>query len=60
VDNKRLIDEKYKFRIATSTDLIDAQNSHLQSNVNYTIALIDYQTAKIKLEKSLGKILYKL
>jgi outer membrane protein TolC len=60
VDNKRLIDEKYKFRIATSTDLIDAQNSHLQSNVNYTIALIDYQTAKIKLEKSFGKILYKL
>ncbi|HEY5534215.1 MAG TPA: TolC family protein [Ignavibacteria bacterium] len=57
-ENLRMTEDKYKSQIATSTDIIDAQNALLQSSTNYTNALVDYQLSKIKLEKSLGRRIY--
>jgi outer membrane protein TolC len=53
-----MIEDKYMVQMATSTEIIDAQNSLLQTSTNYTNALVDYQISKIKLEKSLGRKIY--
>jgi outer membrane protein TolC len=57
-DNLKMIEDKYMVQMATSTEIIDAQNSLLQTSTNYTNALVDYQISKIKLEKSLGRKIY--
>lgn len=57
-ENLRITEEKYKVQMATSTDLIDAQNSMLLASTNYMNALIDFQVSKVKLEKSLGRKIY--
>jgi outer membrane protein len=58
-ENYRSTQDKYKEQMATSTDLIDAENSVLQARTNYSNALIDYQLGKVKLEKSAGRPIYK-
>jgi len=58
-ENYRSIQDKYNAQLATSTDLIDAENSLLLAKTNYMNAIIDYQLGKIKLEKSIGKPIYK-
>lgn len=57
-ENLRTFQEKYDVQLATSTDIIDAENSVLQAKTNYTNALIDYKLAKVRLEKSLGRKIY--
>ncbi len=57
-ENLRTFQEKYNVQLATSTDIIDAENSVLQAKTNYTNALIDYKMAKVKLEKSIGRKIY--
>ncbi len=57
-ENLRTFREKYEVQLATSTDIIDAENSLLQAKTNYTSALIDYKLARITLEKSLGRKIY--
>ncbi len=57
-ENLRTFQEKYNVQLATSTDIIDAENSLLQSKTNYTNALIDYKMAKVRLEKSIGRKIY--
>ena len=57
-ENLRTFQEKYDVQLATSTDIIDAENSLLQAKTNYTNALIDYKLAKVRLEKSLGRKIY--
>jgi outer membrane protein TolC len=57
-ENLRTFQEKYNVQLATSTDIIDAENSLLQAKTNYTNALIDYKLAKVRLEKSLGRKIY--
>ncbi len=57
-ENLRTFREKYDVQLATSTDIIDAENSLLQAKTNYTNALIDYKLAKVKLDKSLGRKIY--
>ncbi len=57
-ENLRTFREKYDVQLATSTDIIDAENSLLQTKTNYTNAMIDYKLAKVRLDKSLGRKIY--
>jgi outer membrane protein len=57
-ENLRTFKEKYDVQLATSTDIIDAENLLLQAKTNYTNALIDYKLAKVKLDKSAGRKIY--
>lgn len=58
LENYRITTEKYNVQLATSTDLIDAETSKLQAETNLKTAEVDYQIAKVRLEKSLGRVIY--
>ena len=57
-ENYRITTEKYEVQLTTSTDLIDAEISVLQSATNLTTSLIEYKLAKVRLEKSVGRRIY--
>lgn len=57
-ENYRITSEKYNEQLATSTDLIDAEVSELQAATNLTTSLIEYNLAKVKLEKAVGRRIY--
>jgi outer membrane protein TolC len=57
-ENYRMINEKYNTQVATSTDLIDSEVSLLQAKTNYNNALVDYEMAKVRLDKSIGRKIY--
>lgn len=58
LENYRVTSEKYNTQLATSTDLIDAETLKLQAETNLKTAEVDFQIAKVKLEKSLGRLIY--
>jgi len=58
LENYRITSEKYNMQLATSTDLIDAETSKLQAETNLKTTEVDYKIAKVRLEKSLGRIIY--
>jgi outer membrane protein TolC len=57
-ENYRIINEKYNVQLATSTDLLDAETSLLQAKIDLTTSMVDYQIAKVRLEKSAGRKIY--
>lgn len=57
-ENYRITSEKYDQQLATSTDLIDAEVSELQAATNLTSSLIEYNLAKVRLEKAVGRKIY--
>jgi len=57
-ENYRITSDKYNLQLASSTDLIDAETLKLQAETNLKTAEVDYQIAKVRLEKSLGRIIY--
>ncbi|HSM62455.1 MAG TPA: TolC family protein [Gillisia sp.] len=57
-ENYRITSEKYNEQLATSTDLIDAEVAELQAATNLTSSLIEYNLAKVRLEKSVGRKIY--
>lgn len=57
-ENYRTMKEKYNTQLATSTDLIDAEAAVLLAETNYNTALVDYQLAKVRLDKSVGRKIY--
>ncbi len=57
-ENYRITTEKYNVQLATSTDLIDAEVSELLAATNLNTALVDYEIARTRLEKSLGRKIY--
>ncbi len=57
-ENYRITQQKYEQQLATSTDLIDAEVSLLQAKTSLTTSLVDYQIAKVKLNKSVGQKIY--
>ena len=57
-ENLRETSDKYNNQLATSTDLVDAENSLLTAQTNYKTALVDYQISRIKLLKAIGRKLY--
>ncbi len=54
-ENLRINKLRYQEQVATSTDVIDAQTLQLRTEVNLTIAKIDYLKALAALEKAVGK-----
>ncbi|HMS32468.1 MAG TPA: TolC family protein [Ignavibacteria bacterium] len=57
-DNYKVTKEKYDVQLATSTDLVDAETSVFQTEINYTNAIVDYRISLLKLYRSIGKKLY--
>jgi outer membrane protein TolC len=45
--------EKFKSGLVLNSDVIDAEVSLLQANINYTTALVDYILSLTKLEKAI-------
>ncbi len=54
-ENLRINKLRYQEQVATSTDVIDAQTLLLRTEINLTIAKIDYLKALAALEKAIGK-----
>ena len=54
-ENNRITGEKFKSGLALSSDVIDAEVALLTANTNYTNALVDYEVAKARLDKSIGE-----
>ncbi len=57
-ENLRIISEKYNLQLVNSTELIDAESLKLQAETNLKTAIVDFQLAKTKLEKSLGRRIF--
>lgn len=57
-ENYRITTEKYNSQLSTSTDLIDAEAAELQAKTNLKTALVEYEIANTRLEKSVGRIIY--
>ncbi len=54
-ENLRINNVRYSEQVATSTDVIDAQTLLLRTQVNLTVAKIDYLSALAGLERAVGK-----
>lgn len=54
-ENYRMTKDKFMNGTATNTDLLDAEIALLQSKLNYTISLVDYELAQARLARALGK-----
>jgi len=46
----------YQQGLATLTDLLDAENSYIEAQNNYTAALLDYKLAEVQLIKAKGEL----
>lgn len=46
----------YQQGLATLTDLLDAENSYIQAQNNFTNALLDYKLAEVQLRKAKGEL----
>lgn len=57
-ENYRITNEKYNQQMATSTDLIDAEVSLYDARTKLSNALVDFQLAKVRLEKAAGRKIY--
>lgn len=57
-ENYRITNDKYLEQLVSSTDLIDAETSKFSSQTELLNSLVDYELAKIKLDKAVGKKLY--
>lgn len=55
-ENLRMNEERYKYQVATATDVLDAVTLLAQARVNYYSALSDFNIAKAKLERAMGRM----
>lgn len=55
-ENLRMNEERYKYQVATQTDVLDAVVLLAQARVNYYSALSDFNVAKAQLERSMGRM----
>jgi outer membrane protein TolC len=54
-ENYRMTKDKFTNGSATNTELLDAEIALLQSKLNYTVSLVDYELANAKLARALGR-----
>ncbi len=54
-ENYRITYEKFKSGLTTNSELLDAETAKLQSKIQFTIALVDYEIALARLEKAIGE-----
>ncbi len=55
-ENLRMNEERYKYQVATQTDVLDAVVLLSQARVNYYGALSDFNIAKAQLERAMGRM----
>ena len=55
-ENLRMNEERYKYQVATQTDVLDAVVLLAQTRVNYYGALSEFNVAKAQLERSMGRM----
>jgi len=55
-ENMRLNEERYKYQVATATDVTVAVTLLDQAGVNYYVALRDFNIAKARLDRAMGKM----
>jgi outer membrane protein len=55
-ENLRMNEERYKHQVATATDVLDAVTLLAQARVNYYGALSDFNIAKARLERTMGRM----
>jgi outer membrane protein TolC len=55
-ENLRMNEERYKYQVATATDVLDAVTLLTLTRVNYYGALSDFNVAKAQLERAMGKL----
>jgi outer membrane protein TolC len=55
-ENLRINEERYKYQVATQTDVLDAVVLLAQARVNYYGALSDFNVLKAQLERSMGRM----
>lgn len=53
-ENYRMTKDKFRNGTATNTELLDAEIALLQSKLNFTVSLVDYELADAKLARALG------
>jgi outer membrane protein len=54
-ENLRMFEERYRYQVATQTDVLIAVTLLAQARVNYYGALSDFNVAKAQLERAMGK-----
>jgi len=54
-ENMRNISDKFKNGLAMSSEVIDAETAQSTAKTNYTNSIVDYELAKARLDKSIGK-----
>jgi outer membrane protein TolC len=55
VDAERVVGERYRAGVATSTDVLDAQVARLQAELDRTRAVANARLAQARLERALGR-----
>ena len=55
-ENLRMFEERYRYQVATQTDVLNAVTLLAQARVNYYGALSDFNVAKAQLERGMGKM----
>jgi outer membrane protein TolC len=54
-ENLRVTEDKFKSGMALSSDVVDAETAYSTAKINYTNSIVDYELAKARLDKSIGK-----
>lgn len=54
-ENMRVTEDKFKSGMALSSEVVDAETALSSAKVNYTNSRVDYELAKARLDKSIGK-----
>lgn len=57
-ENMRIVQDQYSVQVASSSDLIDAETSLLDAETKLISAKIDYEIARLNLEKAIGRKIY--
>jgi len=55
-ENLRMNEERYKYQVATATDVLDAVTLLAQARLNYYSALSDFNIAKARLDRAMGRM----
>ncbi|HEX9079993.1 MAG TPA: TolC family protein [Desulfuromonadaceae bacterium] len=55
-ENLRINHERYKERVGTATEVLDAQTLLTQTRTDYYRALFDYQVASARLKRAIGEL----
>jgi len=54
-ENYRITNEKYKKGLTANSELLDAEVASLQSKLNYTQSLVEYELSVARLSKAIGE-----